>query len=107
MIVEKLADLGIATALTAHAGGLAVVPLTAAVENPVTRRAAALVSVGQYVWMLFRLGRPPGPLPPPGATRSGRGQLISTGRACRRALSQAGASLVFSAPGGFRALAAE
>ena len=52
-------------ALAAHAGGLAVAPLTAVVENPRTRRAvSALVPAGQHVQMLFRLGRSPGPLPP-------------------------------------------
>ena len=52
-------------ALAAHAGGLAVAPLTAVVENPRTRRAAsALVPAGQHIQMLFRLGRSPGPLPP-------------------------------------------
>ena len=52
-------------ALTAHAGGLAVAPLTAVVENPRTRSAACgLVPGGQHVQMLFRLGRSPGPLPP-------------------------------------------
>ena len=52
-------------ALAAHASGLAVAPLTAVVENPRTRRAAAtLVPAGQHIQMLFRLGRSPGPLPP-------------------------------------------
>jgi ThiF family len=51
--------------LTAHADGLAVAPLTAVVENPRTRRAASsFVPAGQYIQMLFRLGRSPGPLPP-------------------------------------------
>jgi nitroreductase len=52
-------------ALTAHASGLAVAPLTAVVENPRTRlSAAALIPAGQHVQVLFRLGRSPGPLPP-------------------------------------------
>ena len=52
-------------ALAAHARGLAVAPLTAVVENPRTRQAAAtLVPTGQHVQMIFRLGRSPGPLPP-------------------------------------------
>jgi nitroreductase len=52
-------------ALAAHALGLAVAPLTAVVENPRTRQAAAtLVPAGQHVQMIFRLGRSPGPLPP-------------------------------------------
>jgi ThiF family len=52
-------------ALTAHACGLAVAPLTAVVENPRTRQAAsALIPPGQHIQMLFRLGRSPGPLPP-------------------------------------------
>jgi molybdopterin/thiamine biosynthesis adenylyltransferase/nitroreductase len=52
-------------ALAAHTAGLAVAPLTAVVENPDTREAAAaLIPDGQHVQMLFRLGRPPGPLPP-------------------------------------------
>jgi len=51
--------------LTAHADGLATAPLTAVVENPRTRQAAAaLAPPGQYLQMLFRLGRSPGPLPP-------------------------------------------
>jgi nitroreductase len=52
-------------ALAAHAGGLACAPLTAIVENPRTRRAAArFVPAGQHIQMLFRLGASPGPLPP-------------------------------------------
>jgi hypothetical protein len=52
-------------ALVAHTCGLAVAPLTAVVENPRTRQAAAaLIPAGQHVQMLFRLGRSPGPLPP-------------------------------------------
>ena len=51
--------------LAAHASGLAAAPLTAAVENPGTRQAAAaLVPAGQHIQMVFRLGRSPGPLPP-------------------------------------------
>jgi hypothetical protein len=49
----------------AHTCGLAVAPLTAVVENPRTRQAAAtLIPAGQHLQMLFRLGRSPGPLPP-------------------------------------------
>ncbi len=52
-------------ALAAHARGLAVAPLTAVVENPRTRQAAAtLVPADQHVQMIFRLGRSPGPLAP-------------------------------------------
>jgi ThiF family len=52
-------------ALVAHLSGLAVAPLTAVVENPATRQAAAAhVPAGQHLQMLFRLGRSPGPLPP-------------------------------------------
>jgi nitroreductase len=52
-------------ALAAHACGLAVAPLTAVVENPRARQAAGtLIPAGQYVQMLFRLGKSPGPLPP-------------------------------------------
>ncbi len=52
-------------ALTTHARGLVVAPLTAVVENPRTRQAAAtLVPAGQHVQMIVRLGRSPGPLPP-------------------------------------------
>jgi hypothetical protein len=52
-------------ALTAHARGLAVAPLTAIVENSRTRHAASvLVPAGQHIQMLFRLGRSPGPLAP-------------------------------------------
>ncbi len=52
-------------ALTAHTGGLAVAPLTAGVENPQTRQAAAaFLSPGRHIQMLFRLGRSPSPLPP-------------------------------------------
>ncbi|HYB18123.1 MAG TPA: hypothetical protein VEF71_22025 [Streptosporangiaceae bacterium] len=44
-------------ALAAHSCGEAVAPLTAIVENPLTRRAAStLVPAGQHVQMLF----PPG-----------------------------------------------
>jgi nitroreductase len=51
--------------LAAHASGLATAPLTAIVENPRIRQAAAtLVPAGQHVQMVFRLGRSPGPLPP-------------------------------------------
>ena len=51
--------------LAAHAAGLAAAPLTAVVENPRTRQAAAaLAPSGQHLPMLFRLGRSPGPLPP-------------------------------------------
>ena len=52
-------------ALVARSEGLAVAPLTAVVENPATRQAAAAhVPAGQHLQMLFRLGRSPGPLPP-------------------------------------------
>ena len=52
-------------ALAAQEYGLAVAPLTAVVENPLTRRAAGtLIPAGQHVQMLFRLGKSPGPLPP-------------------------------------------
>ena len=52
-------------ALVAHSEGLAVAPLTAVVENPATRQAAAVhVPAGQHLQMLFRLGGSPGPLPP-------------------------------------------
>jgi hypothetical protein len=52
-------------ALVAHLSGLAVAPLTAVVENPATRHAAAAhLPAGQHLQMLFRLGRSPGPLPP-------------------------------------------
>jgi hypothetical protein len=51
--------------LVAHASGLAVAPLTAVVEDPHARQAAAaLVAPGQQVQMLFRLGTSPGPLSP-------------------------------------------
>ena len=51
--------------LAACACGLATAPLTAVVENPGTRQAAAaLVPAGQHIQMVFRLGRSPGPLPP-------------------------------------------
>ena len=51
--------------LAAHAAGLAAAPLTAVVENPRTRQAAAaLAPPGQHLQMLFRLGRSPGPLSP-------------------------------------------
>ena len=54
-------------ALTADTYGLAVAPLTAVVENPQTRQAAAAIvpaAAGQHIQMLFRLGGSPGPLPP-------------------------------------------
>jgi hypothetical protein len=54
-------------ALVADTYGLAVAPLTAVVENPQTRQAAAALipaAAGQHIQMLFRLGRSPGPLPP-------------------------------------------
>jgi hypothetical protein len=52
-------------ALTAQQAGLAVAPLTAIVENPVTRAAAAaLAAPGQHIQILFRLGKSPGRLPP-------------------------------------------
>jgi nitroreductase len=51
--------------LTAHTAGLAIAPLTAIVENPRTRRAAATHGPpGQHLQLLFRLGKSPGPLPP-------------------------------------------
>jgi hypothetical protein len=54
-------------ALAADTCGLAVAPLTAVVENPHTRLAAAALipaAAGQHIQILFRLGRSPGPLPP-------------------------------------------
>jgi hypothetical protein len=52
-------------ALEAQLAGLAVAPLTAVVENPLTREAAnALMPAGQRIQMVFRLGRSAGPLPP-------------------------------------------
>jgi hypothetical protein len=52
-------------ALAAHLSGLAVAPLTAVVDNPGTRQAAAAhAPAGQHLQVLFRLGRSPGPLPP-------------------------------------------
>ena len=54
-------------ALTAGTCGLAVAPLTAVVENPQTRADAVTLipaAAGQHIQMLFRLGRPPGSLPP-------------------------------------------
>jgi len=52
-------------ALEVQLAGLTVAPLTAVVENPVTREAAAtLVPAGQHIQMLFRLGKSPGRLPP-------------------------------------------
>jgi ThiF family len=51
--------------LSAHAAGLALAPLTAVVEDPRTRPAAAtLAPPARHIQILFRLGRSPGPLPP-------------------------------------------
>jgi hypothetical protein len=51
-------------ALTAHACGLAVAPLTAIVENPAARQGASgYVSAGQHLQMVFRLGKSLGSLP--------------------------------------------
>jgi hypothetical protein len=72
--------------LAARTRGLAVAPLTAIVENPATRRAAsAYAPAGQHLQMLFRLGKSPGPLPPPhGATRPGQpGRCVEPSAFCR------------------------